>query len=159
MSLSRAEKEAARRYSGSAYSKINLALRFEEPADRETLATIKHLDAALAKSSTSRKLIIYRGVDADYAAVLERRGLRIGDSIIDAGFLSASTREDVARQFLGWEGGGMLLKIHLPAGSNALEMQPYSEHPEEHEILLARDVELRVIGYDANSDELELEVV
>ena len=53
----------------------------------------------------------------------------------------------------------MLLKIHVPAGSNALEMHPYSNHIEEHEMLLPRDAELRVIGYDANSDALELEVV
>jgi hypothetical protein len=85
--------------------------------------------------------------------------LEVDDSLIDAGFLSTSTREDVAKRFLGWEGGGMLLKINVPAGRNVLDMHPYSVNRDEHEFLLPRDAELRVIGYDANVDALELEVV
>lgn len=158
MALTAEEAAAARAYSGAAYSKINNALRFGEDMDDEIRATIRHLNSAIRKSRTDRKLVVYRGVDEEYAGVLERRKLRAGEPVTDAAFLSTSTREDVARQFLGWEGGGMVLKIHVPPGSNALEMHPYSQHPEEHEILLPRDAILRVIGYDANADMLELEV-
>ena len=159
MKLTSDEKDALKEYSGSAYGPINEALRFTEDIDDHSDALIKHLDSAIGKGVTDQNLTVYRGVDESYARTLERRNLRPDDSINEAGFLSTSTRKDVARRFLGWEGGGMLLKIHVPAGSNALDMRPYSKSPDEHEILLPRGAELRVIGYDPDADALELEVV
>ena len=85
--------------------------------------------------------------------------LQTADTFSEPGFMSTSTHLDVARGFLGSTGGGMILKIHVPAGRNALDMQPYSQFADEHEFLLPRGVKLRTIGYDANADALELEVV
>lgn len=159
MTLTSSERTALKEYSGSAYSAINDGLRYAEDLNLSLKTLIQNLDSAIARSITDRKLTVYRGVDQSYARTLEARNLRPGDSVNDAGFLSTSTRKAVAKRFLGWEGGGMLLKIHVPAGSNALDMRPYSKSADEHEILLPRGAELRVTGYDADADALELEVV
>jgi hypothetical protein len=159
MSLTREEKAAVKDYSGAAYFEINEALRSGVDMDEGLRKAVDRLDSAIAKSPTARNLVLYRGVGEDYARALEKKDLQVGDMIAEAGFLSTSTREDVARRFLGWAGGGMLLKIHVPIGSSALDMHPYSKFADEHEFLLPRDAKLRAIGYDANADALELEVV
>jgi len=159
MLLTREEQAALGAYSGNAYDAINTALRSGEGMDDKIAATIDLLDSAIAKSTTPTNLVVYRGVGENYARVLKQRELREGDSIVERGFLSTSISVDVARGFLGRRGGGLLLKIRVPAGSNALDMLPYSRHPEEQEILLPRGAELRAVGYDASSDALEFEVV
>jgi hypothetical protein len=159
MTLTAAEIDALAAYSGAAYQRINRALRSGEDMDGDLRATVRLLDSAIAKHPVARRFTVYRGVGENYASELERLDLEEGDTIIEAAFLSTSTHLDVARQFLGSMGGGMILKIHVPAGGNALDMHPYSNFPEEHEFLLPRGVKLRAIGYDANADALEFEVV
>jgi hypothetical protein len=159
MSLTEDEIAAVVAYSDAAYSEINGALRAGRDLNDDLSRTVERLDSAIAKSPTAKNLVVYRGVGEDYAGNLERLGLQAGDVIIEEAFLSTSTHEDIAKRFLGWTGGGMILKINIPAGSNALDMHPYSQFPEEHEFLLPRGANLRAIGYDANADALELEVV
>jgi hypothetical protein len=159
MKLTRGEIAAVADYSGAAYHQINEALRSGDDMNEDLSRTVELLDSAIAKSPASRSIIVYRGVGEDYANALEKQNLQTGDTIFEAAFLSTSSHEDVARRFLGWSGGGMLLKIHVPSGSNALDMHPYSKFAGEHEFLLPRGVKLRAIGYDGNADALELEVV
>lgn len=157
--LTAKEISAVESYTGPSYALINGCLRFEEPISDATRAAINGLDTAIAKSVTSRDIVVYRGVDETYARTLEARDLATGDFLQDAGFLSTSLDENVARRFLGSAGGGMLIKIKVRAGSKALDVSPYSKNPDEKEFLLSRDAELRVVGYDADSDVLELEVI
>lgn len=153
------ELAAAKAYAGQLYVRINETLRFGNQADSEVQQTIDCLDSAIGKSETKEDLVVYRGVDAEYAAQLAKRELRAGDRIVDAGFVSTSKHKSVAKRFLGFVGGGMLIKVRIPSGSKALLMNPYSECPDEDEILLSRDAEMRVIGYDEKEDALEVEVL
>lgn len=157
MPLNSAEEDAVRAYTGTLSNKINGMLRSASSLG-DLAKTVNHLDAALAKSALSEELVVYRGVDEAFAHELESRGLREGVIITDSGFLSTSTRKDIAAGFLGQEGGGMLLKIRIRVGSKALRARPYSESPGEDEILLSRDAELCVVGYDVGTDVLELEL-
>jgi hypothetical protein len=84
--------------------------------------------------------------------------LKIGDTIVDHGFLSTSRRREEAVRFMREGSSGMLLRIRLPQGCNALDLSPYSTNPDEQEILLPRETELLVLGYDADEDVLDLEV-
>lgn len=157
--LTAEEIAAAKAYADQLYARINEALRFGAKANSVVRAAIAHLDSAIGKSETKEDLVVYRGVDEQYAAELARRELRAEDRIVDAGFVSTSKHKAVAKRFLGWAGGGMLLKIRIPSGSKALQMRPYSECHDEDEILLSRDAEMRVIGYDSSEDVLEVEVL
>lgn len=159
MSLTFEEKEAVAGYTSSLYSVINGALRYHEDVDDSVQVAIERLDSAIDKSSITEAITVYRGVGEDYAAELQRRAIEIGDILSDAGFLSTSKREKVARRFLGIMGGGLLFKIRIPKGRKGLSAGPYSKYSDEEEILLPRDAELRVIGYDAENDALELEVM
>jgi hypothetical protein len=159
MDLTPEEKVSIAGYTGSLYGVINDFLRFGEDADESVIASIGQIDSAIAKSKVNEDLTLYRGVDERYAAELQRRAITIGDSLVDAGFLSTSKSESIARRFLGFEGGGLLFKIRIPEGRKALPVGPYSKYPNEEEFLLPRETELRIVGYDAENDVLELEVV
>ena len=67
----------------------------------------------------------------------------IGESIYDSGYMSTSLSDDRASQF-----GGQLMEIRVPAGSNALFLNGYSDVEGELEVLFGRDTELSVVGFN-----------
>ena len=103
--------------------------------------------------------MLYRGVGRDYARVIERRNFSAGDLLIDPAFLSTSRLKARARGFLKHEPGGLLFRIKVSKGSKGLDLTPYSQNPDEQEILLPRDTKLLILGYDADDDVLDLEVI
>jgi len=119
---------------------------------------IHEIDRVLEHAILSEDVTVFRGVDARYARELEKLALQVDDVIEDAAYLSTSRAMACARRFMRHEPGGMLLKIRIPKGANALDMTPFSQNPEEEEILLPRGAMLRVTGYMAKEDMLELEV-
>src|SRR2546423_4112585 len=121
MTLTRDEGGAVAAYSGTVYKRINGALRTGKGMDDDLRKTIDLLDSAIAKSPVARRFTVYRGIGEDYASKLEALDLQTGDTFSEPGFISTSTHLDIARRFLGLKGGGMILKIHVPAGSNALD--------------------------------------
>src|SRR5437899_4843847 len=106
MTLTRDEIGAVATYSGTAYKKINGALRTGKGMDDDLRKTIELLDSAIAKSPVERRSTVYRGVGEDYASELEALDLQTGDTFSEPGFISTSTHLDIARGFLGSKGGG-----------------------------------------------------
>lgn len=157
--LSAKHLRAIKRYTGPGHVEINGDLRGDSNGDPAVHSDIYWLDRALEAVAVPEVLEVYRGIDRVYAQELERRGLRSGDIIQDKGFLSTSRNRGVARRFLGYEEGGMLLRILIPKGSCALDLSLYSTNPDEQEILLPREANRRVLGYDAENDVLNVEVV
>ena len=158
MPLTSHEIAAIRAYSGTAYRTINDYLRNEGSGDPVIEAQVHHLDQALVSNPSSVALIVYRGVSEAFAARLAGRGLAAGDIILDRAFLSTSRHQDVASAFMRDE-GGMILAIGIPASMKALDIAEFSTYPSEAETLVARNASLRVIGYDASADILELEML
>ncbi len=126
-SLSKSELEAIRHYTDGGYVAVNGELRGDASGDEIVLAQIFQLDAAIEQSVTDKPLTVYRGVDRAYARELEKRGVKAGDIIRDEGFLSTSTLAKVARGFMRYGPGGLMFKIRIPEGSNALDLSPFDE--------------------------------
>ncbi|MDB5679005.1 ADP-ribosyltransferase [Sphingomonas bacterium] len=153
------EAETVRDYSGAAYHSINAALRGDESETPKLRTQIALIDSALAKSMTSSDLILFRGVDGDAAALLIASGLRAGAILRDPAFVSTSLSRTVALRFAAFPPGGLMYQITVPAGSIALDATPYSQYATEQEYILPRDCAMRVIGVNAATRTIELELV
>lgn len=158
MPLSPNEVAAIAAYTGAAYRAINDQLREDGPLEPMIVQQIEHRDRAVSSSSIPTAMTVYRGIGEKYATELAEQGLAVGDILLDKGFLSASRSLDLAAAFLRGP-DGMLLAIRIPVGAKALDIAPFSAYPGEEEILLARESRLRVRGYDAVADILELELL
>jgi hypothetical protein len=152
------EREAARAYSTFFHRRVNEYLRGEEEADEKVLATIEALDSAIAKRPCSTELALFRGVDGEVASYMRRSGLPVGSMITYDSFVSTSADPGWAELFAAIPPGGLILKIHVPAGSYALDMAPFAVSPIEREVLLPRGTRLRVLSYDG-ARMVETEVV
>ena len=158
MALSAEEVAAIVAYTGTAYRAINDYLRTNGSGDQTIEQQVLHLDRVLSNNPTPAALIVYRGIGEALATQLARRGLAAGDIIQDMGYLSTSRRQDIASAFMR-DGSGMLLAIRVPVATNALDIATFSAYPNEEEVLLARNAQLRVTGYDSVGDILELELL
>lgn len=157
--LTEDQLRAVKRYSSAEFSKINGALRKGLRLSRDIRATVDALDDAISNSTCDSEVIVYRGVGQRYAEALIASNPDVGDIIEDAGYLSTSAKRDVAGEFAKYEPPGMMMRIKLPKGCNALYLAPYSVYPAEEEWLLPRNAELRILGYDDDTRTLELELV
>lgn len=158
MSLTAVQCAAIVRYVNGGHIRINGDCRGDSDGDPEVLRDIHLLDEALAASPLEDEQVVYRGVSKHYADEVERRMAYAGDTLADKGFVSTSLSKLVALRFIGYEAGGLLMKIRIPKGSRALLLAPYSPLPDEEEYLLPRDTVLKLISYDKDEDVLELEV-
>ena len=140
------EVAAVTGYAASAHRRLNACLRGEEAIDDEIKAVIALLDRAIAKSGVSGDLQLYRGVDGDVASWLAP-SLRAGVTLRDDAYMSTSASIGGASIFSSWP-PGLIFRIRLPAGARALDMRRFSAYPDEHEFLLPRGTELRILGFD-----------
>ena len=78
-------------------------------------------------------MITYRGISSSYINEI-MDNLKIGDSIVDAGFISSSTDKNVARGFANEN--GYIMEILIPAGSHATSVDHISTNNGEEEVLI-----------------------
>ncbi|MDQ8757941.1 ADP-ribosyltransferase [Sphingosinicella sp. LHD-64] len=157
--LTTEEKSAVTAYTSSYYRAINACLRGDGGCDDKVKSTIEALDRAIAKSLLPAEQVVFRGVSDNYASYLRSSGLRTGSVVIDDAYVSTSRDPKKASFFAAIPPEGLIMKIHIPAGSLALDVAPYSDFPAEEEILLPRGTKLRVTGYDSGTRTLEMEVI
>ena len=119
--------------------------------------SIAALDSAVAKAITTAALTVYRGYPKALGDYLRSTDLRVGSVLSDAALLSTSRSDEVAKRFADWP-EGLMVRIFIRAGSKALDVAPYSMHPDEEEILLPRGTRLRIVGYDG-ANVLDAEVI
>lgn len=98
--------------------------------------------------TASPERTVYRGVSSDYARKLS--ALKVGDTTSDRGFASTSYEKDVAQKFAGDD--GIVMKIHVPSGfGHSLSVGYLSDKLDEYEVLLNRNVQLKVKEKDAST--------
>lgn len=98
--------------------------------------------------TASPERTVYRGVSSDYARKLS--ALKVGDTTSDRGFASTSYEKDVAQKFSGDD--GIVMKIHVPSGfGHSLSVGYLSDKLDEYEVLLNRNVQLKVKEKDAST--------
>ena len=158
MKLTDEELEALQDYTGSGYLRVNDCLRGDDDSDDAVERTIAALDSAIAKAISSEDMTVYRGYDTRVASYLSNHVLKLGSVVTEPAFTSTSRTEIRARAFAEWP-DGLVVRIKIPAGSNALDVSPYSVNPDEDEILLPRGSSLKVVGYDKLTKVIDAEVV
>jgi hypothetical protein len=115
------EKEMVRRYTeDTTVNRYLRGLMTEEGAawyKPRALPIIFSMNQALKKVHTTQDLTLWRGIQGGYVESV----LHEGSTFQDLGFTSATLSQSVARRFTRRNGGGgQLMRLHLPRGSNAL---------------------------------------
>ncbi len=139
-----------RGYTIKDFQKVNTALR----DDKTKSVYVKRMDAAFEKAPPLKDdTLLYRGVRAFLDQLDE---LQPGAVIHDKGFMSTSTRFDIAKEFGAVLRDGTaknpekfetaVLRIRTPAGTKAIKLGNSSVVAGEQEVLLGRGGKLRVLG-------------
>jgi ADP-ribosyltransferase exoenzyme len=160
--LSPSEIELIRRFTEGFAIEINESLRhsFEESGSKIG-QEIAVLDALIARTMIAAPFRLYRGIGADYGAALRAKKPKPGAPLIDAGFLCTSQSLTIARQSAYRDLGkqkGLVLAVNGTRPTNGIAIAPWSAFPEEKEVVLARNVLLTIIGYDARNSIIETQV-
>jgi ABC-type Fe2+-enterobactin transport system substrate-binding protein len=121
--------------------------------DRPQLAAaydkqIAHIDAALAKSKLSKDIVVYRGIQSEYA--LTNADKLVGRTVNADGFQSTSLNRNVAENFASQGRGSLVLEITARKGTNAINMEPFKTNGNsgEQEILFGHGKQIKVTGVD-----------
>lgn len=116
---------------------------------------VRPLDSAMV--ATPRTYRVYRGVT--YGPKLPK--LKVGDSYIDAGFVSTTTDVEIAEKFRdGWTSWGKgldgdILEITVAKGTRHIPVGNYSPFMDEQEIILDRNVRLTITGRNSQTGHLQ----
>lgn len=110
---------------------------------------IANIDELLSATPLPDDLVVFRGLRHDVNLDLD---FVAGEMFVDKGFVSASTSEKFARDWLTigdikWDKGAVL-RIHAPKGSKAAYLDGLSTREDEREVLIARKSQFLVLGVD-----------
>ncbi len=161
--LSDEEHTALDVYQGPNFKDINNKLRgkpFEE-IPQGIDKTIAALDAAMEKMKLEHDVIIYRGIRSLKFLKGQDPKDVVGKVIEDKGYTSTTASQTVAASFMqGGEGKNVRMQIHVPAGTQAIDMRdalPENDKSfEEHEILLHRSSKMKVMKVDEHGNTVNM---
>jgi len=130
------QKEVLSEYKNTSYLDTNGYLRGSiseseiRQSEYDVPDTIRTMDAAFSKAPKfSGRTEVYRGMDELY-------GLEVGSRIVDKGYLSVSTSQELAANFAQGSSTPVLIKIQAKG--------PYVDMETEGELILPREQRLRV---------------
>lgn len=140
------ERKAIKSYSGPQFKTLNDALRqgFDPNAKRDPYEArispnqaehIKILDEIISSSSLKQDSILHRWIGADAFSKIDK--LTIGETFSDPAFTSTTRIPEP-------ESDHDYLTILAPKGTNAIDIDKHSLHPEAKEILLGRNTKLQI---------------
>ncbi len=154
------QRRALQNYGGDGYIAVNETLRGLREPTVATLAQIELIDQAISQARPDSSRTVYRGIKAVAVRELARKyTVRAGTRISFAEFLSTSRDWDVAESFRGSiDTKGLLLAISYPDRTAALDMLEFANYPDEEELLLARNLSLRVVSLDTTQGLLRLKM-
>jgi len=161
-SLTKSESDMITKYTGnSIYGALNKMLREEgfNPAAYPGSAKtnqVNQLDAALAKGTLGKNIVLYRGFSSSQIETALGNGtLKVGSSITDPGYMSTSIKGS------GAFGGNIKYKIYAPKGTKGLYIDKKSKYKSEYEFLLPRSttVVVRSISKFGGQWQVEVEVL
>jgi len=145
IALSPEHIEAIKAYTGSEYRYMSHALREGKSVEALPVTTAAHvrlLDHVLEHAELKNDTELYRGIKIKSAQRIFGDEIKQGMVVHDKGFVSTSTRENVAKEFS--ELHGVILHIMAPKGAKALNIRQWSSHPGESEVLVPRGAKFRV---------------
>ena len=160
--FSELHKDALWKYTAES-TPINKLLRndgFDDSkADRKVVQeTINQLDSAFKKSGgMPEDATLLRGIQSDLVSNMIKDGtLKVGSIMTDSGFVSTSLNSPFS--------GNIRMNINVPKGSPAININGTSKYPSEAEVLLPRNLPMRVVsiktsGLYGSYHEIELEVI
>jgi phage-related protein (TIGR01555 family) len=115
------------------------------------------IDGALQKSVAKEDLVLMRGVKNLHKWTgTEPEHLTPGHKFTDKAYVSTTTSAHTAENF-AW--GGYGVKINVPKGSNIMGVQSISHFNGEHEFLLPRGSEFKVIDIDHTTKIMRVDLV
>lgn len=152
--LDAGQRLAAKEWQGNGYRSVNKALYSDGFLGTSMAAQIDALDELTKAGSIRESLVVYRGInhrttfelpdaviDPDQAVTMGRLA---GKEFRDDGFGSSSTSKSMAGTF-----GDTIMRIQMPAGTKALNVDAAAGAIGEAEVLLGRGAVFRIDGYDA----------
>lgn len=177
--LTGAQSSSVYSYSSSGYGPINGFLRPPSPGvpsenpdtNGNYLSTadkVAHMDAAFNDSRISQPITTLRGFTGgpESLGVLwtqRRNESWAGAEVRDLAYSSSSVNMGTARSFAGAGGpNAVIMRIHMPAGTRAINLVGQGAHGGEAEILLNRGARLRIVadnGYQNGARHLDVEVI
>lgn len=132
----------------------------EEAIQERAMAIVEHqiedIDHAIQGFKLKHDVIVYRGADKLALEPPEARSegdALVGNEFSDAGFVSTSASIEAAMSFVH-KPEDVLMEIRLPAGMHAMPVNAMtdatlaSEIGAEAEVLLPRDTQFKVVGYE-----------
>lgn len=162
-SLSVDEAAALSEYKNGNYNKINNHLRKGADADAGTKATIGQMDSALSRSSLPKEQTLYRGMQSSevYKAAMDDPKSLIGKVLEDPGFMSTTSKIDIAAGFNATQGivaggkRGIVFEIAAPKGAKGMAIDflgKKSKHTQtEGEVLFERGSRIKIVSIDRNT--------
>ena len=151
-SLSKDERRASDKYTGSWYTDMNNVYRRNYRSDKDVVKLSEDLTTALSRAETTKPVVLRRGIyDSDLAHMLGFNGdsskiaenwdkINSGDyAAEDKGFLSTSPYSS------GGFNKDVELRIYCPTGTHAAYVDSISSHKGERETLLQSGSMYRVI--------------
>jgi hypothetical protein len=144
------EQVAIDDYAANGYRKLNKALRQQDQKKLDSDWTVSKvtkksityagmrdlLTSAMSRSKTSEDLVAFRGTGSGRAL----QGLKVGDTMVDRGFVSTSLNPGVTGEFQSFDTKvDQILEISVPKGTPALKPSPA-----EFELLFGPGTKMRV---------------
>lgn len=149
------EQGAISDYKGSGFGSINRQARKTGQLD----AKGKKIQSWLSRAELPEDVTLYRGVTAEYAAVLKSI-LDEGTVFRDRGFSSTSTSDAFAENWKkGHSSGELLLKIDAKKGQQGAAIKPAGANDGEYEILLQADSKFKVLSLDFDKGFVHVELI
>lgn len=139
-SLTKAQMEAASRYSGSDYRIVNRILRKGTAGTPAARRRIDALQEAINLTPLDRDIVVTRGTTLSAFDRYHPKTF-IGKEIMEPGFMSTSTKAQ--ESFIGFD-HAVRLNITAPQGTRALYMEPVTTVKGENEILFGHGTRMRV---------------
>lgn len=139
--LTENEDYAIDQYSSDGYEGLQSSLRHGESLTSEEKKIADGMDSVIGKTITTQPIALFRKADD--------LGINVGDTFVDHGFVSTTTRYGIARDFEGVATtNAIVYSIRVPAGTKILPLNGGSNWPEEREIVLPRNTKFRVVERD-----------
>ncbi len=140
-------------YAEGNYQQLNSYLRNPSSVSaslgKELEKQAKTIDAAIAKSTLTKDVVVYRGLQSPKVVANAER--LVGITIEAPGFQSTSLSQSVASDFAGFGPGAAVFELTARKGSKALNMEPFKKskgNAGEAEILFPRDSKVKITGFD-----------
>lgn len=139
--------DAIKQYTANIYVPLNQGLRKKETLRTAEEQVMRALDEAFERNQrTTEVMQLFRAAGEEFANVVDT--LKVGEDVVDPGFVSTSFDERTARDFLSNNQGSnkVLVEIVLPKDSRAIQTEKYNPFKGENETLLPRDTKFRYLG-------------